>query len=451
MTTTDDALDAIIVGGGLAGLAAARTLTDAGRRVVVLEARDRVGGRTLSRALGRGTFDLGGQWLGADQPRLAALVRELGLATFPTHHRGRKVLELRGKVTTYGGTIPRLSPWSLLDLERAIRKMEALARTADPHDPRRTPRASELDAQSLGAFLRRAMLSQKARDLVTVAIRVVFGAEPSELSMLHVAAYARAAGGLMKLVEIAGGAQETRFVLGAQELSHRLAALLGERVILRAPVRTITQADGHVTAVADGGAWRARRVIVAIPPTLAGRIAFTPALPVLREQLVQRFPMGATVKCLALYERAFWREQGLSGEAVLHPGPPSVVFDNGSHDGAQPALLGFVVGEAARLWSSRPSEARKAEILAALVRVFGPEAAHPSEYVEQDWSTEAWSLGCPVGFLQPGTLSTFAPALRAPCGRVHFAGTETATEWTGYMEGALASAARAASEVLHGD
>ena len=443
--------DAIVVGAGLAGLSAARALAAAGKDVVVLEARDRVGGRTLSQPLGRGVFDLGGQWLGSDQPRLSALVAELGLAMFPTHHAGRKVLELRGKVSTYGGTIPRLSPWSLLDLERAIRKMESLARTADVVDPRRTPRAEALDAQSLEAFMQRAMLSQKARDLVTVAIRVVFGAEPRELSMLHVAAYARAGGGLMKLVEIAGGAQETRFVLGAQETSLRLAATLGERVVLDAPVRAIEQTARGVSVVSARGTWRARRVIVAAPPALAGRIEYLPSLPPLRDQLLQRFPMGATVKCLALYDRPFWRERGLSGEAVFHPGPPSVVFDNGSHDGAQPALLAFVVGEQARGWSTRTEADRRQAILAALVRAFGREAAQPTAYLEQDWSTEAWSRGCPVGYVQPGTLSTFAPALRAACGRIHWAGTETATVWTGYMEGALESGDRAAREVLDGD
>ena len=444
-------LDAVIVGGGLAGLSAARVLAAAGKRFVLLEARDRVGGRTFSKQIGKATFDVGGQWLGADQPRLASLVRELSVKTFPTFHEGKKVLELHGKHSTYSGTIPKLAPWRLLDLEIAIRKMEAIARKTVVSDPRRTPGSLRLDSLTLEAWMARETFSQAARDLVTVAIRVVFGAEPRELSMLHLAAYARAGGGLMKLVEIAGGAQETRFVLGAQEVSNQAAARLGERVVLSSPVRAIEQTDDGVIVRGDGKAWSAHRVIVAVPPALAARIDFPRPLPVLRDQLLQRFPMGATVKVLALYERAFWRERGMSGEAVFFPGPPSVVFDNTSHDGAQPCLLGFVVGEQAREWSSRTPAARRDETLSALARAFGPEAARPTDFVEQDWSTEPWSGGCPVGYLAPGVLTTFASALRAPCGRVHWAGTETAVEWTGYMEGALESGERAAREVIGAD
>lgn len=440
--------DVVVVGAGLSGLSAARELTSRGKSVVVVEARDRVGGRTLSRRVGRATFDLGGQWLGKDQPRLAALTRELGVGLFPTHERGKKVLDLDGKVSTYDGTIPRISPWSLLDLERAIRTVDWLARKVPALAPETAPAARAWDARTLGDFMRVSMLSKRARALVTTAIRVIFGAEPGELSLLYVLAYARAAGGLMKLVEIENGAQQQRFVEGAQELSIRLAAKLGEGVVrLSEPVRTIEQDGTHVTVTTDAEQYRASRVIVAVPPMLAGRIDYRPRLPPVREQLGARWPMGATVKCLALYDRAFWRDAGFSGEIVCTEGPVSVVFDNTSHDGAQPSLLAFVVGNDARLWSERSPAERKSAVLAVLARAFGDAARTPTEYLEQDWSTEEWTRGCPVGIVQPGTLTWVGAALRKPVGRIHWASTETATEWTGYLEGAIEAGTRAASEV----
>jgi monoamine oxidase len=186
---------------------------------------------------------------------------------------------------------------------------------------------------------------------------------------------------------------------------------------------------------------------VAIPPALAGRILYDPPLPALRDQLAQRVPMGATIKCHALYEQPFWRALGYSGEAVCDGDPISVVFDNTSHDGAQPGLLGFIVGRAARIWSGRDPEQRRAAVLAAFARFFGPEAASPIEYVEKDWAVDPWAGGCPVGVMAPGTLTTFGPALRTPVGRLHWAGTETAVEWNGYMEGAVESGERVAREV----
>jgi monoamine oxidase len=181
---------------------------------------------------------------------------------------------------------------------------------------------------------------------------------------------------------------------------------------------------------------------------LASRLEYSPSLPASRDQLWQRYPMGSTVKCLALYPRPFWRDQGLSGEAVCTSGPVSVIFDNTSHDGRQASLLAFVVGDPARSWSTRPEIERREAVLAVMARCFGPAAAAPTHYVEQDWSSEPYSRGCPVGVLAPGALSVGAAPLREPNGRVHWAGTETATEWNGYMEGALQSGERASAEVV---
>jgi monoamine oxidase len=442
-------IDVAIVGAGLAGLACARAVVKTGATCVVVEARDRVGGRTLSRTMGEATFDLGAQWIGPTQDRMEKLSHELGVATFPTFHEGRKVLDLDGKISTYAGTIPSLSLPRLLELQRVMSKVDRMSAAIDLEAPERSKRAALYDAETLEGFKRRSIHSHAVQKLLDAAVRVVFGAEPCDLSMLHFLFYLRSGGGLERLIEIEKGAQERRFVGGAQQIAIRMAAALGDRVGLAAPVRRVDQDASGVTVRGDGFEVRAKRCVVAVPPALAARIEYSPALPAPRDQLTQRMPMGATVKCIALYERPFWRARGLSGEGVANRGPASVVFDNTSHDARQAALLAFVVGGPAKTWSSSRSESdRRGAVLAQLARMFGDEALSPTEYVEHDWSTEVWTRGCPVGLMPTGVLTQFAPALRAPCGRIHWAGTETAITWHGFMEGALESGERAANEAM---
>lgn len=438
----------LVIGAGLAGLRTADLLVRRGvDDVVVVEARDRVGGRTLSRAIGRATFDLGGQWIGPAQKRAHALVRELGIATFPTRDQGAKVLDLNGKLSRYEGTIPRLDPLSLLELQVVLSRIDARRKRVRTDAPHESPRAAEDDARSAAAWARARIRSPQVRALLESAARVVFGAELSEISFLHFLFYAQASGGLMPLVEIQGGAQETRFVGGAQELSTRLAASLGDRVRLSSPVRRISVRGGEVLVDSDGGTFLAERVVVAVPPVLARQIDFDPLLPQARRHLMERAFVGSTIKCLALYDRAFWRDQGLSGEAVSDRGPLAVAFDNTSHDGAQPALLGFSVGALAREHAARPRAERRRLVLERFARWYGEEALRPVEYVEHDWSEEPWSRGCPISLFGTGALSESGAALREPCGPIHWAGTETAREHHGFLEGALESAERVAGEL----
>jgi len=435
-------LDCVVIGAGLAGLQTARSLQQAGAAVVVLEARDRVGGRTHSHRVHGRTVDLGAQWLGAGQKRVERLAKELGVATFPQVHEGRKVVELGGSRKTYEGTIPALPILSLLELEATLRRAERAAGPVDVLQPWTSPAAEGADQQTLAAWLARSMRSAKARETVELALRVVFGADAEEVSNLYVLAYAKAAGGLMKLVEVEGGAQQTRFVDGAQSLSEGLAQGLDLR--LETPVRSVLQTDRGVEV--EG--LRARFVVCCLPPPLAARIDWQPVLPAARDQLGQRMPMGTTIKCFAFYERAFWRDAGSSGEGVSDAGPAAFCIDASQPDGSHPALLSFLVGKHARTWGQAPPTARKHAVLEQLARLHGPEALRPIDWLERDWAAEPYSRGCPTAFMTPGTMTAYGAALRQPVGRIHWAGTETATEWTGYMEGALQSGERAAAEVL---
>jgi monoamine oxidase len=446
-----DAVQVVIVGAGLSGLSAARRLAAAGVSVLVLEARDRVGGRTLSHTTAHGDrVDLGAQWLGPTQDRLAKLVAELGLHPFPQFNEGRKVLSLGGTVTQYKSSIPSLSLLGAVDLGITIQRIESLVKEVPLEDPLKARHAAEWDAMTVEMWKRRNVKTRGAKALVDTAVRAVFAAEPDELSLLFFLYYLRHAGGLLRASEIKSGAQETRLAEGFQEVSKLLSAALGERVVLGAPVRAIAQDGAGVRVRSDAGEVRCERVIVAIPPALAGRIDYTPALPALRDQLTQRMPMGSVIKCVVSYKEPFWRQGGYSGEAMGDTGPVKLVFDDSPEDGSHGALVGFFMGNDARKFSGRKPEERRAAAVSAMEKFFGGAAAEPIDYVDQDWPAEPWSRGCYAGLMAPGVLTHHAAALRAPVGRIHWAGTETARVWMGYMEGAIEAGERAAEEVSAG-
>jgi len=439
--------DVIVVGAGLSGLAAARELDRAGLSVQVLEARDRVGGRTLNHSVGERDDDvveLGGQWVGPTQHEAMALVRELGIETYATHNVGKNLFEDdRGKLTRYSGTIPRLNPLVLADYGRADLKFKRIAKRVDPDAPWDARDAAKLDAESYETFIRRAARTKTAREAMAMAIRAVFSVEPADLSLLHAAFYAASAGGWDDLLDTEGGAQQDRIVGGSQLISLRAAEQLGDRIRLETPVRSIrVEGDGVVA-----GDLRARRVIVALPPALAGRIDYTPALPAARDQLTQRMPMGTVIKCMAIYDEPFWREDGLTGAATSLPGPAQVIFDNTPPSGSPGVLMGFLEGRDGRELGRVPESERREAVVGTFARIFGERAARPSGYVDQDWSSEPFSRGCYAGVPSPGTWTAYGRALREPIGRIHWAGTETATRWMGYFDGAIQAGKRAAAEV----
>ncbi|MCB9729948.1 MAG: FAD-dependent oxidoreductase [Deltaproteobacteria bacterium] len=440
--------DVVVVGAGLAGLMAARVLRRAGRSVQVVEARDRVGGRTFTRPFAGDVVDVGGTWVGPTQTRVLALAQELGIATDPQRAEGKSLMQVGERMRAYRGTIPALNVIALIELQRAIGRIDRMARQVPAHSPQSAPRARAWDSLTVGAYVDAEVRTRGARDTIAGAVRAIFSSEPREVSLLYFLWYVRCAGGIMPLCEVEGGAQERRLRGGAQQLSERLAEGLDERLALGRPVRAISQDDAGVRVHTEAGTFEGRRLIVAVPPHLCARIDWQPAMPAVRDQLCQRMPIGASIKVITAYQRPFWRDAGYSGEAVCNRGPVSLVFDVGRAEGGPGLLMSFMLGDAARAMTDRGPAAREAAVVRALEGLFGPPAGAPEAVIEHDWMADPWARGCSVGIGTAGALTTCGDAVRAPVGRIHFAGTETATRWAGFMDGALESGERAAQEVL---
>jgi monoamine oxidase len=441
--------DVVVIGAGVAGLTAACDLTAGGASVVVLEARERVGGRLLNEEIGDGkVVEVGGQWVGPTQDRVLALAADLGLETFPTYNDGENVMEWDGRLRRYRGTIPRINPLVLLDVGRAQRKLNRMARSVPLDAPWEAPGADRLDAQTAATWMRRNLFTAAGRELLTLGIEAVWAAQPEDMSLLHVLFYTHSAGSLELLFDTEGGAQQDRIVGGSQLLAIRLAERLGERVVTGAPVRRVAHGDGGVTVEADGASARGKRAIVAVAPALAARIAYDPPLPGFRDQLTQRMPLGTVAKCMALYDEPFWRAEGLSGQATSDTGPVKLTYDNSPPDGSPGVLLGFVEGREARVLGRMSADERRTAVLDRFARLFGPRAARPDRYLERLWAEEEWTRGCYGCHMPTGAWTAYGPALRPPVGPLHWAGSEYATVWNGYIDGAVGSGQHAAREVL---
>jgi monoamine oxidase len=452
--------DVVVVGAGFAGLTAALRVMQAGKSVIVLEARSRVGGRSLNATIPGGEVtERGAAFIGPTQDHIAKLASDFGVGTFPTYDTGDNVYVRDGNRSTYSdtgltGTAP-LDPIILPDLTVAVAMLDQMATEVDVNSPWTAQSAADWDAQTLESWINSHSLTPQFRQLIPAATRPIFGAEPRELSLLFTLFYIAASGNeqnqgtFERNFNTRMGAQQDRFIGGTQLVALRVARHLGKkRVLLKQAVRQIVQKERGVVVHTKRLRVRAKRAIVAVPPTLAGRIDYRPDLPADRDQLTQRLPQGNLTKVTAVYDRPFWRDAGLNGTAISTDGFVNATFDDTPPDGSPGVVFGFVGGDKSRSFNQLNPGDRKAAVLAQFAQFFGSPANNPIDYLESAWAGEKWSRGCPVGILAPGVLTAYGPALRAPVGKVHWAGTETSTYWNGYMDGAVRSGERAAAEVL---
>jgi monoamine oxidase len=452
--------DVVVVGGGLAGLTAARAIAAAGKSVIVLEARDRVGGRVWNHDLGGGAVsERGGTFIGPTQDKIADLARALGVATFDTYDTGQNVyIDENGTRLTWSDTGPTGSappdPLVLPELTVTVARLDDMAKDVPVGAPWTAGKAAEYDGQTLESWLKANSVTPRFQRLIPVATRPIFGAEAAELSLLFVLFYIASSGNesnpgtIERNIDTRGGGQQSRFVGGSQVIPDKMAADLGSRVVLSAPVRRIATAGGGVTVTSDQGTFTAKRVIVAVPPTLAGRIDYDPILPSSRDQLTQRLHQGVMTKVAAVYDRPFWRDAGLTGQGVSPTGLVTATFDDSPPSGSPGVLFGFVGGAQARAYAKLPAAERRSRVLAELAAMYGPQALAARDFFDTSWTEEAWTRGCPVGIAGPGVLTAYGAALREPVGPIHWAGTETSDYWNGYMDGAVRSGQRASAEVL---
>ncbi|MGI5242465.1 flavin monoamine oxidase family protein [Dactylosporangium sp. CA-139066] len=429
----------VVVGAGLAGLVAADRLAAAGADVTVLEARDRVGGRVHGLEVAPGVWvDAGAAYLGDRHTALLDLLADVGLKTVPTGMEGASRFALRGPAQTRPGRFPPLSAVALGDL---FDRLEALTRRVDPDAPWAGADAAELDATTAADWARDHLAHPDARTFFPLFLGEMMAAAPEAVSVLHMAFYLRSGGGLSYLNAFEGGAQDARVDGGAHRAAQLLAERLGDRVVLGHPVASIHQ-DAHGVTV--DGQWRADAVVVAVPPLLADAIDFRPGLPAPRAG--RATVPGCAVKVHLVYPAPLWREDGLSGWSVSAAGPLTSTVDD-SPAGGPGVLTGFVTGADAHRFAALGDGERRAAAVRQAARLF-PGLGEPVAVHVTDWVHERYSRGCYAALMGPGDWIAAGPRIAAPVHRVHWAGTETSTEFFGLMEGAIRSGHRAATEVI---
>ena len=437
-TVTELQCDVVVVGAGATGLTIATDLEKAGFSTIVVEARDRIGGRLRTETIGGAVLELGGQWVSPDQTALIATLAELGLETFERYRDGESVyVDATGKATRFTGDLFPTSPATQAEIERLIALLSALTAEVDPAGPWNHPRAAELDAQSFEAWLEQNSDDAEARANVGLFIAEAMITKPSHsFSVLQALLMAASAGGFEHLVD-ADFILDRRVVGGLQQVPLLLAAKLGDRVHLGQPARSIDHDDDGVVVTTDDLVVRARRVIVAVPPNLYGRIQYNPALPPVRQQMHQHLSLGLVIKVHAVYPTPFWRAAGLSGTAFSPFQIAHEAYDNSGFGEEAGTLVAFVAGETADAMLNLPAAERQASILNSLASYFGDEARTPTVYFESDWVSEEWTGGAYAASFDLGGLSRWGADLRSPVGNIRFASSDLAAEGYQHVDGAI--------------
>lgn len=448
----EELIDVIVIGGGISGLCAAKLLAlEHGVSVVILEARNRVGGRTNTLEDPKFKYvDLGGAYVGPTQNRILRVAKELGIETYKVYSQGSVVELLDGRRRLFAGDLSSWNPLAMIDYYNMIRTLDKMGEEIPLDEPWKARKALEWDSMTVKEFFDKKCWTNYTKKRMIQIYNDAMAAEPEDMSLLYYLWYLKSGDGVLRVAAIEDAGQERKFIGGSQQISNRLKDRLGDRVILNSPVCRLHQDADHVVVTCENGKkYQAKFVISAMPQALLNSVSFDPPLPPLKNQLIQRIPMGSVIKTVTFYKKAFWREKGLNGVLISDSSPAYVTVDDTKPDGSYPAIMSFIIGSQARYWCSKTQEERKKAQCEQYAKVFdSDEALHPYHYVDKNWPAEKYSGGCYVSIMPCGVITRFGKALREPIGRVHFAGTETATIWSGYMDGAVQAGERAAREVL---
>ncbi|MEU6063964.1 MULTISPECIES: flavin monoamine oxidase family protein [Streptomyces] len=444
--------DVIVVGAGFAGVTAARELKQAGKTVALLEARPRLGGRSLSRPIGDGKIvELGCEFNGQPDSISARTGRSVGIGSHRVYDEGHRLIDDGGRIARWKGMAPKVGPATLVDFAQAALRIERMRREVPQDAPWQAPRAAQWDRQTMHSWTRRNLRTRGGRALMGLMIEAGLAAAPADVSLLHVLNYANGTGGFRAMTQVTGGVLENRFDGGSHGLVLRLAESVADTTYVNAAVRRIRHAGNKVTVTGDGFEAVGSRVVMAVPVPLADRIDYDPPLPAYRDQLSQRMTMGSAIKYLALYDEPFWRADGLTGMVISPRSPVRATIDSCPPDGTPGVLAAFVTGPPARRLAQLSAEGRRAVVLGELARYFGPRAGRPYELIEQNWMAEPYTRGCYHAYAPPGLYTAYGPALREAVGRIHWAGAESVPHEFGSMSGAIYSGRRAATEIIAAD